>query len=115
MEVWDKTKLTAYVSEQYAENAPAVMQMIERWLQRGDGAAIYTNHDLSSRNVGEPRITSYGSPAAQLEVTVPPVQLPDGLPAGAINWRFQLDAVCGGPASKDNKGVGPMHQEDPSA
>jgi hypothetical protein len=100
MEKWKNDKLQRYVMEHYGDDAADVMQLIERWWQRGDGAAIYTNHDLSSSAVGEPRIVSYGSPAAQLEVSVPPKQLPDGLPRGAINWRFQLDAVCGGPASE---------------
>jgi hypothetical protein len=100
MEIWDKAKLVSYVEEQYGENSTDTIQIIERWLQRGDGAAIYTNHDLGSASVGEPRIVSYGSPAAQLEVSEPPEQLPDGLPAGAINWRFRLEAVCGGPASE---------------
>jgi hypothetical protein len=100
VEIWTKDKLGEYVNKVYGEDAEQAMQMIERWLDRGDGAAIYTNHDLGSANVGEPRIVSYGSPAAQLEVDTPPKQLPDGIPAGAINWRFQLDAVCGGPASE---------------
>jgi hypothetical protein len=51
-----------------------------------------------------PKIVSYGSPAAQLEVESPPQTLPDGIPAGAINWRYQLDAVCGGPAASNGDG-----------
>ena len=100
MEKWDFEKLQSYVEEQYGDGAFDALVLIRNWIARGDGAAIYTNHDLGSHNVGEPRIVSYGSPAAQLEVPVPPQQLPDGLPAGAINWRFQLDAVCGGPAGE---------------
>jgi len=99
MEVWTKEKLFEYVLEQYGDQALDAKNLIERWLSRGDGAAIYTNHDLGSSTVGEPRIVSYGSRNANLEGRVPPVRLPDGLPAGAVNWRFQLDAVCGGPAS----------------
>jgi hypothetical protein len=75
------------------------MAQIDRWLARGDGAAIYRNNDLGHPEIGMPRIVSYGSPAAQLEVAEPPARLPDGLPAGAINWRFGLEAVCGGPAA----------------
>jgi hypothetical protein len=103
MEKWNKNKLIDYVNEQYGpDDSPGTLAVIGRWLARGDGAAIYTNHDLGSHNVGEPRIVSYGSPAAQLEVAEPPKQLPDGIPSGAINWRFQLDAVCGGPAGGDD-------------
>ena len=99
-EKWDMDKLVSYVEQNWGDGAFDTMVLIRNWLARGDGAAIYTNHDLSSPNVGEPRIVSYGSPAAQLEVLEPPEQLPDGIPAGAINWRFRLEAVCGGPASE---------------
>ena len=78
----------AWVSERYEDQAPEVMELVGRWLARGDGAAVYENHDLSSRSVGEPRIVSYGSLAAQLETAEPPATLPDI--GGAINWRFQL-------------------------
>jgi hypothetical protein len=102
MEKWNYDKLQAYVIEQYGpDHAPGALQLIRKWIARGDGAAIYTNHDLGHPHVGEPRIVSYGSPAAQLEVAEPPTQLPDGIPSGAINWRFRLDAVCGGPAGGD--------------
>jgi hypothetical protein len=100
-EKWGRDQLQSFVEEHYGEDAFDAMVMIRNWLARGDGAAIYTNHDLSSSTVGEPRIASYGSAAAQLEGATPPKQLPDGIPRGAINWRFQLDAVCGGPASDD--------------
>jgi hypothetical protein len=78
----------AWVSERYGDQAPEVIEQVGRWLARGDGAAVYENHDLSSRNAGRPRIVSYGSPAAQLETAEPPATLPDI--GGAINWRFQL-------------------------
>jgi hypothetical protein len=78
----------AWVSERYEDQAPEVIAQVGRWLARGDGAAVYENHDLSSAGVGEPRIVSFGSPAAQLETAEPPATLPDI--GGAINWRFQL-------------------------
>ena len=97
--VWDREKLNSFLNEEWGqEDAPAIMQQIQNWVDRGDGAAIYRNHDLGSLAVGEPRIVSYGSPAAQLEVTEPPEQLPDI--GGAINWRFRLEAVYGGPCSE---------------
>jgi hypothetical protein len=98
-EQWDRTKLEQLVIEWWQDETPKVMAMVDGWLKRGDGAAIYRNSDLGHRDVGLPRIVSYGSPTAQLEVTDPPTTLPDGIPAGAINYRFQLEAVCGGPYS----------------
>ena len=97
--VWDREKLTAFLIREWGpDDAATIIQQIQRWVDRGVGAAIYRNRDLSSLAVGEPRIVSYGSPAAQLEVTEPPEQLPDI--GGAINWRFRLEAVYGGPCSE---------------
>jgi len=79
---------SAYVQERYEDGAPQVMATVGRWLARGDGAAVYENHDLGSRDVGAPQIVSFGSPAAQLETAEPPATLPDI--GGAINWRYQL-------------------------
>lgn len=75
-----------------AEAMPEVRAMVNRWLARGDGAAVYQNHLLGHPELGHIKIVSYGSPAAQLEVGQEdlPDRLPDGLPAGAINWRYSL-------------------------
>jgi len=77
------------VAEQGEEEA--VVPLAERWLARGDGIAVYTNHDLGSHEVGRIIIVSYGSPEAQLETDDPPATLPDI--GGMINWRYQLTAV----------------------
>lgn len=61
------------------------------WLDRGDGVAVYENHDLGHPEIGKQQIVSFGSPAAQLEVDEPPTTLPDI--GGAINWRYQLVAT----------------------
>jgi hypothetical protein len=87
------TQLKDYVTRQYEEYAPQVMSKINRWLQRGDGVAIYENHDLSHPDLGQCQIVSFGSPAAQLETDVPPEILPDI--GSAINWRYVLVATCG--------------------
>lgn len=63
---------------------------IERWLERGDGVAVYRNEDLGHPEVGHRKFASFGSPAAQLEVDVPPKGLPDM--GQAINWRYYLEA-----------------------
>jgi len=67
--------------------------IVNRWLERGDGAAVYENHDLGHPMLGHKVITSFGSAAAQLEVSEPPERLPDGLlreTTGRINWRYSL-------------------------
>jgi hypothetical protein len=69
------------------------LAMINRWLARGDGAAVYRNQDLGHPELGHVKIVSYGSPQAQLEVDTPPQRLSDGLSAGAINWRYQLEGT----------------------
>ena len=68
------------------------MATVSRWLDRGDGCAVYENQDFGHPDLGHRKFASYGSPRAQLEVEEPPLQLPDI--GGQINWRYQLVAVC---------------------
>lgn len=68
-----------------------VWTSFDAWFARGDGAAIYVNHDLGSPEVGQIRIASYGSEVAQIESPEPPDRLPDI--GGQINWRWVLEAV----------------------
>jgi hypothetical protein len=68
------------------------MDIISRWLARGDGCAVYTNMELGHPNAGHRKFTSFGSKAAQLEVEEPPTRLPDI--GSTINWRYQLTHVC---------------------
>ena len=67
---------------------PEIVAMVNTWLARGDGAAVYENHDLGSRNAGEARIASFGSPEAALGTDEPPEILPDI--RRQVNWRYQL-------------------------
>jgi hypothetical protein len=95
MKVYTAPELRALLDEKYGPGAaPEVVAQINAWLERGDGVAVYENHDLSHSEMGDVKICSFGSPAAQLEDTHhdpnPPRRLPDGLPAGHINWRYQL-------------------------
>ncbi|MFD5731193.1 hypothetical protein ACFWMT_34485 [Streptomyces sp. NPDC058368] len=62
---------------------------MNEWLKRGDGIAVYENHDLGHRERGDKMFTSYGSTDAQLESATPPEILPDGV-GGTINWRYTL-------------------------
>ncbi|HXU02717.1 MAG TPA: hypothetical protein VN903_17250 [Polyangia bacterium] len=67
---------------------------VNRWLARGDGIAIYSNHDLGSRDIGHQQFVSFGSAAAQLETDPPPSRLPDI--GAAINWRYYLEGTYRG-------------------
>lgn len=64
------------------------MSLIDQWLERGDGVAVYRNMDLGHPDVGHVQAVSFGSPDAQLETDEPPKILPDI--GGAINWRYHL-------------------------
>jgi hypothetical protein len=76
--------------------AGRVMAQVQKWLDRGDGATVYENQDLGHLQLGDKKIMSYGSPAAQLEGTEPPERLPDI--GSQINWRYRLIGIYGGPA-----------------
>lgn len=91
--VMSNSQLREYVERQCGAQAPDVMSKIDRWLERGDGVAIYENHDLSHPDLGCCKIVSFGSPEAQLETTAPPARLPDI--GGQVNWRYALVATCG--------------------
>jgi hypothetical protein len=93
-EQWTRLQLEEYLVRQWEDDTPQVMAQIQSWVDRGDGAAIYENHDLGSQDVGMPKIVSYGSPRSQLETDDPPTTLPDM--GGSINWRFQLVATYHG-------------------
>jgi hypothetical protein len=64
------------------------ISLVKGWLERGDGVAVYENHDFGSPGLGDHQIVSYGSPAAQLVTDFPPERLPDI--GNQINWRFTL-------------------------
>lgn len=65
---------------------------LQRWLDRGDGIAMYENMAMDSMNIGHKKWVSYGSPSAQIEMDEPPQRLPDI--GGQINWAYQLVGVC---------------------
>jgi hypothetical protein len=105
-ESWDRERFHDYVSEKWDQDeAPGVILVVERWIARGDGAAVYENHDLGHPDVGMPRIASYGSPAAQLETDTPPERLPDTLKD--INWRYLLIATYRGEPVESSEGEQP--------
>lgn len=75
------------------------MDLMQRWLGRGDGVAVYLNMALDSASVGSRKYLSFGSEKAQIEPSgcgpdgLPPERMPDiqGLEPG---WRYRLEAVC---------------------
>lgn len=84
-----------------------VLALFDRAQERGDGVAIYENHDLGHPEVGERQYVSFGSSSAQLETASEwhdalgltqygltgylPKTLPDI--GGRLNWRYQLVAI----------------------
>jgi hypothetical protein len=99
MKIYTKAEFTELLHEQKYLEPDEVVRVVNRWLARHDGAAIYQNVDFGHPEVGHVKLISFGSPAAQLEVVSSmhlPEQLPDGLPAGAINWRYSLQGIYRG-------------------
>jgi hypothetical protein len=93
MKQFTEEELREYVAGQYDEGQrQAAQNLISRWLDRGDGAAIYENHDLGHPALGSCQITSFGSPLAQLETDNPPERLPDI--GNQVNWRYVLVGTC---------------------
>jgi len=76
------------------EAEPETFAIINRWLARNDGVAVYENQDLGHPDIGRRQFVSYGSKAAQIETDEPPQRMPDI--GGAINWRYQLVGVYKG-------------------
>lgn len=92
--VYSPAALRQLLAEHYDEDAPAAAAQVNRWLDRGDGVAVYTNEDFGHPDFGQIQIVSYGSGVAQLEVEVPPERLPDI--GNTINWRYNLTGVYRG-------------------
>lgn len=89
-------EFVAVLRKHYDDDTPGIIEKVNRWLARGDGAAVYENHDLGSVDVGQIQVVSYGSPDAQLEVAEAPEQLPDI--GHRINWRYRLVGTYRGEA-----------------
>lgn len=100
MKVYTRDELIALLKEQ--EFNGAHLAVMNRWLDRGDGIAVYQNHDLGHPWLGHVIPVSFGSPRAQLEVADAgdlPDRLPDGLArevTGGVNWRYTLEGTYRG-------------------
>lgn len=78
--------------EEYTRDA---MRLVDQWIARGDGCAVYRNEDLGHPDMGRLKFVSFGSPSAQLVTEYPGIparEPPDRLPdiGTEINWRFVL-------------------------
>ena len=73
---------------------PKHYPVVNQWLCRGDGIAVYENHALDSSNVGAQQFVSFGSSEDQIETSELPQRLPDI--GGRINWPYQLIGVYQG-------------------
>ena len=65
--------------------------IVRRWLDRGDGCAVYVNAAFDHSQFGHRKFVSFGSSAAQLETDVPPQRLPDI--GNTINWPYVLEST----------------------
>ena len=63
---------------------PVHHKLVQRWLDRGDGCAVYVNAELGHPGQGDRQFLSFGSDAAQIESDTPPQT--DARPWG----RYQL-------------------------
>lgn len=66
----------------------------QKWIDRGDGVAVYENQEIGHLNCGHRKFVSFGSEKAQIEIgeaDSPPQRLPDI--GGDINWRYILIGI----------------------
>lgn len=95
-ETWDFERLKEEVAKAWDSEPGRVMvlDLMKRWLERGDGVAVYENADFESPEMGQRQYLSFGSSLAQIEVDEPPQRMPDI--GTSINWRYQLIATVRG-------------------
>ncbi len=88
-----KDEFVSLIEKEYDESQ-AVIGQISKWIDRGDGAAIYRNEAFDHSQFGTVQIVSYGSSAAQIESDEPPKMMPNI--GNAINWPYCLEATYHG-------------------
>lgn len=93
VESWSAERLASEVAKGWTEQEQRdkVLGLMRGWLARGDGVAVYENHDMGHQAQGARQYLSFGSPAAQIADAEPPVRLPDI--GGNIGWRYVLIAT----------------------
>jgi hypothetical protein len=78
------------------------LRKMNSWLERGDGLAVYENHDLGHPALGHKVYLSFGSPAAQIESDDLPQFCPVNLPHGLMAWRYVLVGTLQGEGALDS-------------
>lgn len=91
MKTYNQVELMKLIADNFDGYEP-IQNVVTRWLDRGDGAAIYINEDLGHPDVGDMRIISFGSDESQLPGDTPPQMCPDI--GNTIGWRYQLRGMC---------------------
>lgn len=86
------------------ETHRANWHIIQRWIDRDDGVAVYENKNIGSANAGHRKFVSFGSDAAQLSVDDPPERLPDI--NGQIHWAYMLVGTYRRCCERDDDGDG---------
>lgn len=74
--------------EMALEDVLDAIAVMNRWLARGDGVAVYENVELGHPDAGHRQYVSFGSPEAQIPDAFPPSRMPDI--GSSINWRYAL-------------------------
>lgn len=86
MKEFARTEFTRHVDQVLEDKG--VYDTFNRWLDRGDGIAVYENKAMDSANHGHQQFVSFGSAAAQIESETPPERMPDI--GTKINWGYML-------------------------
>lgn len=94
MKTFDRTEIIDILTELEMPRQGAV-SVLNHWLERGDGVAVYQNVDLGNQEIGHRQFVSFGSEEALLPGE-PPERMPDV--GGAINWRYILEGIYRGEA-----------------
>jgi len=104
-------------SDLVVQYVTSVLTLAARAHSRGDGVAVYENHDLGHPELGERKYVTFGGEKAQLETRHVAARTLASLPAkaasigkfvygddvlpkllpdigGCINWRYQLVAIA---------------------
>jgi hypothetical protein len=75
-----------------ADEREAALRVIQRWVERGDGVAVYRCRELGRTSAPFRTTVSYGSAQSQIptEARVPPTALPVNVP---LQWSYSREAV----------------------
>lgn len=72
--------------------APSAQSAMERWIARGDAIGVFSNHDLSSANVGH-KVFLPITNAERSSCIIGKTRAPDHHSYG-LGWRYLLDEIA---------------------